>query len=258
MTSPSRAETVRQSWRRLVTFVPELRQPGLVALVGALIVLGTVAALVVGSRAPRRAPYAAVLVQGALGLWAAGWFAGFWRQRAAYRQRYGADAYRFLFFRFLLPGLVGGLAVLWLPLFVGGTPLLPPAVAYGAAAYLLLSATLLERRGPEIYWSWDIRAFVYSVFPERGPVLTSGVFRWLRHPVYSAFVRTVLGFALLRNNLPALLCAALLVPGIWLLGRTEERDLMQSHPGYGAYRARVPPWFSTRPIRFWRFLLTGR
>ena len=116
---------------------------------------------------------------------------------------------------------------------------------------------LIERQGVEIFWDIEWRAFVYNVFPERGRVVTAGIFGWLRHPVYSAAIRSALGLALIRNNLPALLCAALVGMGVWVLGTVEERELVKRDHEYAAYRRVVPAFFSTHPVRFWHYLLRG-
>ena len=185
-------------------------------------------------------------------------FLGFWRHRAAYRARYGVLAYRQLFFRFVLPFAVVGAAAPVFPFLVGGPSLLPPALAYGTATYLLITMALLEARGREIFWDIEWRAFVYNVFPERGRVVTAGVFAYLRHPLYSAMIRFALAVALVRNNASALLCAVLVGMGVWLLSAVEERDLAQRHPEYAAYRAAVGAFFATNPVRFWRYLVTGQ
>ncbi len=221
--------------------------------------LATICCLTLGWIVAQALPYGAVLAQGVFLAWAGTLlYAGFWRHRAAYRQRYATQAYQRLLHRFLLPAMVGGVAALWFPLLVDGERLLPPVIAYGLAAYLFAITHLMERRGKEIFWDIALRAFVYSVFPERGRMLTSGIFHWLRHPIYSAFIRYSLGLALLRNNVSALLCGTLATAGVWLLSRVEEReDLERPGSDYAHYRSRVPAFFVSRPVRFWRFLLSG-
>ncbi len=256
---PSRSETVRESWRRFGEFLPETRRPAIAALVGAGVVVGCAALLTAGAAVADAAAAGPLIVQAAYGAWAAAFMlGGFWRLRPVYRERYAERAYQKLFFRFLLPAVTGGIAALFFPIFVSGERLLPRPLAWGIAAYLLLTAQLLERRGPEIFWSWDIRAFVYSVIPERAQVLTSGVFRFVRHPVYSAMVRWALALGLVRNNPASVACGAMVVAGLWAWSRVEERDLERSSPDYALYRRDVPALFSTRPLAFWRYLGTGR
>lgn len=235
-----------------------MRRPWRAALLWGGMTVGSVLCLLLGAMLGHATLYAPVLVQSAFVLWAGGWmFLGFRRQRITYRERYGTLAYRQLFFRFLVPFVVVGAAAAVFPSLVGGPPLLPRVLAYGASAYLLVTMALLELRGEEIFWDIEWRAFVYNVFPERGRLVTSGLFSWVRHPIYSAAIRFALGLALVRNNVPALLCALLVAMGVWLLGAAEERDLRERDPQYAAYRAAVPAFFATHPVRFWRYLLTG-
>lgn len=254
----SRRQVLAESWRRLGEVLPEMRRPWCAALVWGGITLGTVMCLLLGRLAARAVPGGAVLVQSALVLSAGAWMVpGFWQHRAAYRERYGSQAYRYLFYRFLVPFFVGGGAAVYFPLLVEGPRLLPPAIAYSLAAYLLATVQLIEARGIEIFWDIEWRPFVYNVFPERGRVVTGGIFHWLRHPVYSTAMRFALALALVRNNLPALLCAVLVAVGVGVWGTIEEGELGRNDPGYATYRRRTPAFFVLRPVPFWRFLLTG-
>jgi len=231
-------------------------------LVVGYIVLACGLFLVGGWLVAQRLSYGPLLVQSVFLLWGAVWlYGGFWRRRAAYRLKYDALAYRHLFFRFLLPGVIGGLAAFIFPVLVGGEQLLPPAMAYALITYLLASMIRIEVRGKEAFWNIDLRACVYNVFPEKGQLITSGIFNWLRHPIYSTFMRWTFGLALLRNNVSALLCAGLLAAGLWVCARVEESDLLKWHADYADYRRRVPAFFIVHPaqiMRFWRFLVTGR
>ncbi len=234
-------------------------RPWCAALVWGGVTLAATLCLLLGRAVARASPRAGPLVESAFVAWAGAWMlAGFWTHRAPYRERYGLLAYRYLFFRFLLPFFVGGIAALYFPLLVDGKQMLPPVIAYGLAVYLLFTVQLIEVRGKEIFWDTEWRAFVYSVFPERGRIATSGIFSWLRHPVYSAGIRMTFALALLRNNVSAVLCAALVAAGLRFWGSIEERDLEHRDAAYEGYRRRVPAFFVSDPIRFWRFLLTGK
>jgi protein-S-isoprenylcysteine O-methyltransferase Ste14 len=254
----SRRQIALESWRRLVEFVPDLRRPRCAVVTCAGILLTLVIFLAAGRLAARVLPNGALIAQAAFVAWAGGWMLAFWRRRRDYRRRYGMLAYRELFFRFLLPAMAGGLATLCFPILVGGERLLPAVIACGLSAYLALTAQLLEVRGKEVFWNIDFRGFVYNVFPERRHLVVTGIFHWLRHPVYSAFVRFVFALALIRNNLPAVLCAGFGAAGIWLLARAEEGELERAEPAYASYRRGVDGFFASHPLRFWSFLFTGR
>lgn len=255
----SRRQVRRDSWRRLGEVLPDVQRPGYVALVWGGVALAVGVCLLLGTMVARAVPYSAVLVQSTFVLWAGlCLYAGFWQHRVTYRERYGTQAYRHLFGRFLVPFLVGASAALYFPLLVDGQRFLPPVVAYGLAAYLLVSMQLIVARGTEIFWDFEWRAFVYNVFPERGRIVTAGIFHWLRHPVYSAGMRFTLALGLLRNNWTAVLCVILLNAAMWCWGRVEERDLARRDPAYASYRKRVPAFFVVRAVPFWRFLVTGK
>jgi len=242
----------------LCEVLPEMRRPWCAAFMWGGITLATLLCLLLGRLAARVVPGGAVLVQCVLLLWAGAWMVpGFWRHRAAYRERYGRQAYRYLFYRFLVPFVVGAGTAVYFPVLVGGERLLPPVIAYGLAAYLFVTVQLIEVRGKEIFWDIEWRGFVYSVFRERGRVVSAGIFRWLRHPVYSAAMRFALALSLVRNNLPALSCAVLVAVGVAVWGRIEEGELKRKDTDYAMYCQRTPAFFVVRPVRFWRFLLTG-
>jgi protein-S-isoprenylcysteine O-methyltransferase Ste14 len=72
-----------------------------------------------------------------------------------------------------------------------------------------------------------------------------GVYRWIRHPLYTAVISTALGWALLRQSGLAILPALLLIPFFDAKSRVEERALRQLFPDYSAYTRssrRFIPW----------------
>lgn len=256
---PSWRQVAVESWRRFGEYLPEMQRLWSAALVWGGFVGGQGVLLSLALLVAQKAPGGALLAQLLLIMWGAVWmYGGFWRHRVAYRQRYGLQAYRQLFFRFLFPALVGVAAAAIFPAFIAGEPFLPPIIAYGVAAYLLATMELIALRGAELFWSFDLRAFVYSVFPERGRVITGGIFQWLRHPVYSAAVRMTCGLAALRNDLAAFLCAGLIAAAMMVWAGVEERALEERDPQYSIYRQRVAAFWVRNPLGFWRYLLTGR
>jgi protein-S-isoprenylcysteine O-methyltransferase Ste14 len=258
---PTAEQILRESWLRWAEYLPDIQRPWRAARIAGLVALTCGLLLAGGYLVDQAVPYGGVAVHAGFWLWAGAWMrGGFWPRREEYRRRFGMLAYRQLCVRFLLPAVLGGLPALFFPVLVGGEPLLPPWLAYAAAGYLLITSLLLAARGPELFLRWDLRAFVYSVFPKEGQVLFSGVFTWLRHPVYSAFVRWSFALALVRNNAGALACAGLTAVGLWLWSRVEERELVERDASYESYRRRVPALAVIWPVplvRFWRFLATG-
>jgi protein-S-isoprenylcysteine O-methyltransferase Ste14 len=255
---PSRLTILAESARPFAELVPTLRRPVATIVLVLGVKLGIIACVAAGWWASKQWALGGVVAEAALILFSGAAIAvGFFPHCTSYRERYGDLAYERLLFRYLVPFVVAGAAALLLPAFLSGPPLLLGPVAYGAAAYLLLTAVLIEWRGTELFWNLDLRVFVYSVFPERGQVVTSGLFRWLRHPIYSGFIRFVAGTALVRNNASALGAAGLLVVGVCLLTWLEERDLRRRDPTYAEYRRATPAFFAAWPLPFWRYLLLG-
>ncbi len=146
-----------------------------------------------------------------------------------YRAKYGKLAYRRFFFRRLFVLFVIW-TVCWVhPLVVRGRTLLPLWMAW-LFGLLLLSVALLSQR-PAVTGGFDLASdfWVYTVFPEEGSRFDSGVYAFLRHPHYASGLCSALGFALLRNNLLALLAALLNIVPILVLIRDEDRELVKRY-----------------------------
>ena len=109
---------------------------------------------------------------------------------------------------------------------------------------LLLAAQAFWRLGPSLTPLPD---------PKPGAALvTTGAYGRCRHPLYQAILLCSLGVVL---ALGSLLHLALLLGLCAVLGgkaRREERQLLQIHPGYAAYRAQVPAILPGLPWLDWR------
>ncbi len=83
------------------------------------------------------------------------------------------------------------------------------------------------------------------------PLVTTGPYARVRHPIYSGVASLLTGYALCWGRwLPGVLVAAAALLYFREKARSEERKLAASHPGYPGYRARVPmllPWPRPRP-----------
>jgi protein-S-isoprenylcysteine O-methyltransferase Ste14 len=70
-------------------------------------------------------------------------------------------------------------------------------------------------------------------------LVTSGPYRFVRHPIYSGLLCAMLGTVLV-NNLFGLIVVALLVAYFYYCGTVEERNLTSTFPGaYPEYRTRT-------------------
>lgn len=98
--------------------------------------------------------------------------------------------------------------------------------------------------------TWGLLALGSNLTPyprpiEGGSLVTSGPYRWVRHPIYAGLILGTLGLGLLRANWVGLGLAALLFVFFDLKSRREEAWLREVYADYPAYQRRVRkliPW----------------
>ena len=75
-------------------------------------------------------------------------------------------------------------------------------------------------------------------------LVTTGIYRWSRNPVYLGYVAMLVGVTLFRGNFwGPVLAPALVLTMNWLVIGPEEADLAERCPEeFAAYRARVRRW----------------
>jgi protein-S-isoprenylcysteine O-methyltransferase Ste14 len=79
----------------------------------------------------------------------------------------------------------------------------------------------------------------FSIFSEVRELATSGLYRWVRHPLYLGEIVAVWGYVLAWPALWSIGCALLFTALQSWRARVEERRLLEFHPGYAAYRERA-------------------
>jgi protein-S-isoprenylcysteine O-methyltransferase Ste14 len=97
---------------------------------------------------------------------------------------------------------------------------------------------------------WGVRSLGGSRTPNPTPktdaeLVQHGIYRRLRHPLYSSVMLASLGWALLWQSAAALLATAVLCVFFDAKARLEERLLLAKFPEYAAYRGltwRFIPW----------------
>ncbi len=128
--------------------------------------------------------------------------------------------------------------------------LLPPGDAWPVPSWLDTFGFALEATGAAVL----VMAIVNlgrSLTPLPTPVphavlKVTGLYRWVRHPIYSGIIALVVG-ATIRSASPwVALASAALIGWFTLKARWEEEHLARRYPDYPAYAARTP-----RFVPFW-------
>ncbi len=83
-----------------------------------------------------------------------------------------------------------------------------------------------------------------SFRPTRQDTLVSeGIYKFIRHPIYSGVIIYFIGFILLRPTPTVIIACALGWGYIFIQARLEELDLVQRLPSYRQYMEQVPRFF---------------
>jgi len=84
--------------------------------------------------------------------------------------------------------------------------------------------------------NWGNQVIVY----QDHSLVTGGVYRFVRHPLYASLIWMFIGAALVFQNWAALLVTVLIfVPAMVYRGKLEERALIAQFPDYAEYRDRT-------------------
>ena len=106
-----------------------------------------------------------------------------------------------------------------------------------AAIVLVLAALAL------VAWTfWHNRPGNFNIRPiprAGGRLITSGPYRHIRHPMYSAVLLGAAALALTAPPAPAWLAWTALLLVLLVKARLEERSMAEHHPDYTAYRTRT-------------------
>lgn len=83
------------------------------------------------------------------------------------------------------------------------------------------------------------RSFHFAANPTEGGLVTTGPYRFLRHPIYSAVLYFLWTGVLSNLSAESFLLALIATAGIVVRMLTEERLLVKRYPEYEAYAART-------------------
>ena len=118
---------------------------------------------------------------------------------------------------------------------------------WGPALSVVGFAAIVVGCGVAARAMWDLRSGL-TPFPAPiagAPIVESGAYRLIRHPIYSGLVLAALGWGLAAGSMVAIATAGLLF--LLFAGKSgrEEAWLLEVHPEYSAYRRRTKrliPW----------------
>ncbi len=132
---------------------------------------------------------------------------------------------------------------------VGVLPLASGPLAAGlsvAGAGAVIAGAIVNVLGRlELGGNWADQVTVYRT----QTLVTRGVFRYVRHPLYASLIWMFCGAAFAHHNWAALAATlAVFVPAMHYRAGQEERLLEERFPGYARYRSAVPRFFP----RSWR------
>ena len=92
-------------------------------------------------------------------------------------------------------------------------------------------------------WTLRLMRWSMSIFPapsEDAPMVRSGPYRVVRHPMYLAVVLGAIGLALVALSPFALVAALIFIPFFMAKTGHEEELLIERYPEYREYRSSVP------------------
>ncbi len=118
---------------------------------------------------------------------------------------------------------------------------------WGPAASLIGLAAICIGGFVALRGGWDLRAGL-SPFPRPiagSPLVQTGAYRVIRHPIYSGLVLGAIGWGLVTGSAVAIVTAGLLFLLFAGKSRREEVWLVAAHPGYADYQRRTKrliPW----------------
>jgi protein-S-isoprenylcysteine O-methyltransferase Ste14 len=82
-----------------------------------------------------------------------------------------------------------------------------------------------------------------------GELRTGGLYRLVRHPVYTGIMALAIGTAVTSGSIAVVVAVVALAVWFMLKARWEEDKLRTRYPGYAAYEARTPRFVPFWPTR---------
>ncbi len=164
--------------------------------------------------------------------------------RKRYRDKYKGKAYGKFFYHYLIPGIPPNMMVWFLIIMVENNTFLPmlyPSynnnllyqtiipwqLAFPLGIFLIILYPLMSRDSVNGGFTLDTELFLYIIFPEKAKKLQGGLYQYIRHPHYASGIYMCFGFALLSQNLMALILVLLFTISYYFIAQSEDKELIR-------------------------------
>jgi protein-S-isoprenylcysteine O-methyltransferase Ste14 len=117
-------------------------------------------------------------------------------------------------------------------------PLFVPGLAVKILGWILVWGGTI----PMIWALMFLRLRAYRP-TRRDALVSNGIYRFIRHPIYTGVLMIFVGGVLLQPRMPALVAVLLGIVYVYVQARLEEIDLLHRMPAYREYMQRVPRFF---------------
>ncbi len=168
--------------------------------------------------------------------------------RKNYREKYKTRAYAKFFYHYVIPVIPPNMVPIFLIIVVQNNKLLsmfypsygnnilyqailPWQLMTPLGILLIVIYPFMSRDAVNGGFSIDTELFLYIIYPEEAKKLQGGVYQFIRHPHYAEGIYMCFGFALLSQNLIALIIALMFFISYYGIARSEDKELVRR---YGA------------------------
>lgn len=109
--------------------------------------------------------------------------------------------------------------------------------------FVFISGYIIAAAGPLIIiWASINLGRSISPFPtpkEKGVLITNGIFKFIRHPIYSGFLVFLIGLSISTGSLSRIVITLLAMIFFSIKASYEEQRLMKKYPEYIQYKERT-------------------
>jgi len=105
--------------------------------------------------------------------------------------------------------------------------IIPWQLAFPLGIFLIILYPLMSRDSVNGGFTLDTELFLYIIYPEKTKILERGLYHHIRHPHYASGIYMCFGFALLSQNLIALILALFFTITYYFIAQSEDKELIR-------------------------------